>query len=242
MTQISRFGKLGEFATAEDYVPASNKAPYIEMEYPEGMQLSNQDKKGIIGYRTHLPIDKMPRKVFDDHIKVVNVLRNPKDVAISEYYMYQATSGLGNFAGGWKIFFEMFVTGNVIYGSWFPWVKNWYMKCKDNSNVLFITYEQLKENPKEMIGTLAKFIGVDLTEDVLFEIAKQTSFKYMKEKKTYYMIPNMDLMVNEEISPFLRKGVVGDWKTHFTVEQNEIFDRLFDEEMVHFKEVTDLMK
>ncbi|XP_067993463.1 sulfotransferase 1C3-like [Melanerpes formicivorus] len=63
------------------------------------------------------------------------------------------------------------------------------------------------------------------------KILHHTSFQQMKKNPatTYETMPAA--LMDHSLSPFLRKGVSGDWKNYFTVAQNECFDKHYQEQM-----------
>ena len=66
------------------------------------------------------------------------------------------------------------------------------------------------------VCTKAKFLGKQLSEDIITKIAEQCHFKGMKNMSNYLL---------EGTAPkLLRKGRIGDWKNYFTPEQNKMFE------------------
>ena len=67
---------------------------------------------------------------------------------------------------------------------------------------------------------IADFLIKPLSDELINRIAEQCSFKRMKRNEISYKSESV-----EKTSPYLRKGVVGSWKSYFTPELNETFEK-----------------
>lgn len=182
-------------------------------------------------FKVHMPFDKMPGgPPSNSPAKYIFLARNPKDTMVSTYHHYLAIKALG-FTGTWDSLFKMFMDGQQYYGSWFDHVLEWW-KHKDDPNVLFLKYEDLKMDLVSNVRRIADFLGYNLTPDVIHSIAEQTTFKNMKSTATanYLWLPPAIYTPNA-VNPFVRKGEVGDWKSHFTMEQSAEFDAVYETKM-----------
>ncbi|KAM5227208.1 sulfotransferase 1A1-like [Ctenodactylus gundi] len=219
--------------------PIYVRVPFLEFKcpgVPSGMDVL-KDTPAPRLLKTHLPLSVLPKTLLDQKVKVIYVARNAKDVAVSYYYFYKMAK-LHPDPGPWDSFLEEFMDGKVSYGSWYQHVQEWWELSRTHP-VLYLFYEDLKENPKREIQKILEFIGRPLPEETVDLIVKHTSFKEMKKNPmaNYTTIPAVHM--DHEVSPFMRKGITGDWKSTFTVAQNERFDAHYAEKMagskVHFR-------
>ena len=94
-----------------------------------------------------------------------------------------------------------------------------------DSNILFMCYEQMKADLHSSIRTVATFLGHDIDDAIVNKIAEQCSFTAMKKNDAV----NKTSIKPFENNNFIRKGVVGDWRNHFTAEQSAKMDALVAE-------------
>ncbi|KAH7972086.1 hypothetical protein HPB52_006332 [Rhipicephalus sanguineus] len=99
-------------------------------------------------FKTHLPFHKNP---YSPEAKYVYIARNPYDTCVSFYYHTKHFPAYKFQNGTFDEFFELFIKGRVDYGDYFDNVFSWY-EHRDDPNVLFLTYEELKANTPEIIG------------------------------------------------------------------------------------------
>lgn len=205
----------------------------------------NPARKGPI--ITHLPITVFP---YTEQAKYIYITRNPYDCCVSKYHFLKGITPKAYEDVSFESFVKKFVSGRLLYGDYFDHLFPWY-DLRNEANVLFFTYEELKTDTKQCIFKIAKFLGEDhiraLREDDVFlqRVVEATSLSNMKVvfnyspyervKRMLELPPEKSLklaevfkkapVTNKEMHEgcgYVRKGIVGDWKSHFTPELIEI--------------------
>uniref|UniRef100_A0A4W2ECF7 Sulfotransferase n=1 Tax=Bos indicus x Bos taurus TaxID=30522 RepID=A0A4W2ECF7_BOBOX len=179
--------------------------------------------------RTHFPAQLLPPSFWESNCKFLYVARNAKDCLVSYYHFQRMNRTLPD-PGTWDQYFETFISGKVAWGSWFEHVRGWW-ELRDNVQMLFLFYEDIKRDPKQEIQKVMKFMEKNLDGAVLDTIVQETTFEKMKANPMTNRSTAPKTILDQSISPFMRKGIVGDWKNHFTVAQNERFDEIYRQKM-----------
>ncbi|KAL1485194.1 hypothetical protein MTO96_032112 [Rhipicephalus appendiculatus] len=136
---------------------------------------------------THLPLSNM---VFSERAKYIYVARNPYDCSVSCYYFFKGLTSRRIKDVSFGTFLERFHSGKALYGDYFDHLIPWY-DIRNEPNVLFITYEQLKNNVGELVLKIADFLGDEhgsaLREDKQFyeKVLESSSLGNMKKVFDY---------------------------------------------------------
>ncbi|XP_054849527.1 sulfotransferase 1B1-like [Eublepharis macularius] len=195
---------------------------------PSGVdRLVNAPSPRVI--KSHLPFQLLPKSFLEKNCKIIYVARNAKDNLVS-YYFYDLMNRTQPDPGPWDGYVKKFMEGKVAWGSWYDHVR----RCWDeraNHRILYVFYEDMKEDLAHEIRRVKDFLEVELSEDIVQKIAHHTSFQIMKDNPmaNYDTLPSTFL--DRTKSSFMRKGEVGDWKNYFTVAQREAFDADYQRKM-----------
>lgn len=205
--------------------PTHVRIPFLEIcspaPVPSGVQ-QLQDLPSPRVIKTHLPFQLVPTSFWTNSCKVIYVARNAKDNVVS-YYFFDRMNKTQPEPGPWPLYLQKFMDGKLAWGSWYDHVCR-YWEERAHHPILYIFYEDMKEDPAREIRRVMEFLEVELQPEALARIVRHTSFQAMKENPmaNYSTLPSA--IFDQSISPFMRKGEVGDWKNHFTVAQSEAFD------------------
>ncbi|XP_064485750.1 sulfotransferase ssu-1-like [Ornithodoros turicata] len=219
----------------------SARTPFFEVLGAEA--IANLIRPAAI--KTHLPFEYQP---YSEQAKYIYVARNPFDCCVSFYNHYKVFPEYDFADGTFDKFFEMFLEGNVDFGDYFHHLLSWYPH-KNDSNVLFLTYEDLKKDVRAGVLKVAEFLGPKYGNKVrrsngiiLDKIVQLTDFESMKKvvnheikevrslhsEKPIEDLPRFaqlmrqacgDVVKKPVTRDFVRKGQVGDWRNYFTDEQ-----------------------
>ncbi|XP_071495264.1 sulfotransferase 1C2-like [Diadema antillarum] len=180
--------------------------------------------------KTHVVPKWLPDSIRDStRGKVIYVARNPKDMMVSYFHFCRISCNLPKYES-WDVFYEEFLADRVPYGSWCENVLYWWKK-REEPNVLFLKYEDLKKDLKGSIGQISEFMGMSFSEETIDAMVAGSTFDAMKKNKT----SNPDQVSKRKKgggTSFMRKGAVGDWRNFFSNEQSERFDKIYKEKLV----------
>ena len=117
--------------------------------------------------KTHAP----PSLFLDSDQKIAKVLyvtRNPFDACVSCYYHPKVGVSPASCGMDFDAFCKLWLSTKVEFGGWIDHTKGWreeYLNSYTDSNMLWISYEELVNQPVESVTRIANYIGVDITAD-----------------------------------------------------------------------------
>ncbi|CAH6778213.1 amine sulfotransferase [Phodopus roborovskii] len=207
-----------------------NRAPFFEYNI-HNLDFVKMPSPRI--FTSHLPYYLVPKGLKKKKAKILYIYRNPKDVLVSFFHFsnwlitLEATDTIEHYL-------EKFLDGKVVGSCWFDHIRGWY-EHKHDFNIMFLSYEDMKKDLRSSVLKICGFLGKELNEDDMDAVVRQATFQNMKRDPR----ANYDNVIRHEIGTrnngyFLRKGTIGDWKRHLTVEQNERFDMIFESNMKKF--------
>ena len=202
-------------------LPSSQRTIYIELRTSKMDRLAQLHEHPAASPRHikwHHCSQLLPRRVVDEG-KIIYLMRNPKDTVVS-WYHFQRMNALYGFTGTFDDFFELFLRGDVAYGSYWHNVLSWW-RMRHRANVLFLTYEEMHADLSAVVRKVAAFLGKELTAAQVATVAEHCQFGQMRRNPTTNAA-QMPKVAGE--ADFMRKGQVGDWRNYLSEEQNRRMD------------------
>lgn len=173
--QIAHRGRA-DFEHIHDYVPwyeLPEKQAYAVKLDDERVRTAAE--RGLRIIKTHLPMQLLGHGSSGYYIWVV---RDPKDMFVSSYRFIHAVM-MGPLMPSVDKWLDTFLSANTILGSWAEHAHGGWVR-RDEPNVLFLTFEEMKADSRRAIERMATLLGVDLTEQELAAVIERSSFDYMK--------------------------------------------------------------
>ncbi|XP_078581052.1 amine sulfotransferase-like [Branchiostoma floridae x Branchiostoma japonicum] len=225
--------RFGGDVSKTDQKEQDELVPYFEQKCGESVpfrELPEAPSPRLI--KSHLHMFLAPLQLKQGKGKVIYVARNPKDLAVSYYHFHFMGSRLKT-PTSWEQFLQDFVDGEVYNGAWHDHVLGWWEQ-KDNPNVLFLRYEDLQKNTRKQVEKVAEFLQWPVTPEVINKVVEQSTFQKMATNPATNKVAGKDVragVFDITKGTFFRKGVVGDWKSHFSDEQSQWFDTFYQEKL-----------
>ncbi|MFP2927667.1 sulfotransferase domain-containing protein [Pyxidicoccus sp. 3LG] len=149
--------------------------------------------------KTHLPYEQLqPAK----DSRVIWVTRDVRDALISCYYHHQMAT---RFVMDFNAYMGASVRGHT-NTDWFEYMRSW-LPHRHDDNVLWVRYEDLRDDLEGQVRRIAAFCGIPLEEERLGDILHKSSFDYMKQHESKFDFRLA--MFDQSEGSFIRKGGSG---------------------------------
>ncbi|KAF2888549.1 hypothetical protein ILUMI_17624, partial [Ignelater luminosus] len=161
---------------------------------------------------------------------IIYVTRNPKDTCVSYYHHCRFIEG---FKGEFNDFCDLFIKGKVSFGPFWTNVSQ-YWERRNQPNVFFLKYEDLKKDLPASIKEMTKFLGKNLNEDQIKLLTNHLSFSSMKTNKAVnyddFITLHKKYKLIETDGDFIRAGNVNGYKGEMTEELIRKLDMWIEEQ------------
>ncbi|XP_010440548.1 PREDICTED: cytosolic sulfotransferase 1-like [Camelina sativa] len=201
---------------------------YARSSTPDLTKLSSSPRL----FSTHMPLHTLREPLKDSPCKIVYICRNVKDVLVSEWQFRSRMENKEAERSTLESVVESFCKGVHACGPlWDNVLSYWKGSLEDPKHVLFMRYEDLKEEPYAQVMRLADFLDCPFTQEEIHSgsvekilgLCSLSNLSNLDINKTGISWNNLDHSI------FFRKGEVDDWKNHLSIEMANKIDMVIHE-------------
>ena len=216
---------------AMDFREITQVVPWIELASDLGIDLDQPQVAEPRAFKSHLGWDQVPKGG-----RYINVVRDPKDVVVSMYHFmngwYFETGAISLTQFAW----EEFMRNRGPHGYW-SHLRSWWPHRND-PDVLFMCYEDMKQDLPGTVRRIAAFIGCALDAALFDIVVRQSSVDFMREH-THQFDDNLLREARDEAcglppggdSSKVRTGNVGDHAQELSQNVIDELDVIWREEI-----------
>lgn len=170
--------------------------------------------------------------------RVVLLVRDPRDVAVSQYFQWKfrmkpAKVALNNYPPrDEEINLFSFVTGDKggSLKAVADFMNAWARESSDVQNFHLLRYEDLRASPREELRRLLDFASVQATEEQVNSAIEYSSYENMKkmESKKQFRLAGGRMMPGDKDNPDsfkVRRAKVGGYRDYFSDEEVAAIDK-----------------
>ncbi|XWS27415.1 hypothetical protein CRYUN_Cryun26dG0113200 [Craigia yunnanensis] len=187
-------------------------------------------------FATHTPYGTLPSSILESNCRIVYLCRNPLDQFISDWHFVVNHIPRNEHVKPFSVEegFDMFCKGISAFGPFWAHVSGyWKMSLETPERVLFLKYENLKEDINSNLKKLADFLDYPFSDEeirqgVVEEISKLCSFETLKNLEVN---KTGKRHVGIKNSAFFRNGTVGDWANFISQPMADRMKQLFEEKL-----------
>ncbi|KAF9686311.1 hypothetical protein SADUNF_Sadunf03G0145600 [Salix dunnii] len=187
-------------------------------------------------FSSHSHYETLPQSIRESGCKIVYICRNPLDQLVSQFHFTRSFKRKnGKPLSSIDEVFDHVCRGIQSYGPfWDSVLGYWKASLERPDKVLFLKYEDLKEDITLNLKKLAEFLGVPFTEKeekdgVIEEISRLCSFDNLRNLEVnrtgFYQ------NTGPSNSTYFRKAKVGDWCNDLTPSMAEHFLKIVEEKL-----------
>ncbi|KAJ1406728.1 Sulfotransferase domain [Sesbania bispinosa] len=194
--------------------------------------LSNIPEPRLFG--THIPFSSLANSIKESNCRIVYICRNPFETFISSWIFNNKIKPASLPTLKLEEAFEMYCKGIIGFGPfWNHMLGYWKESIERPNKVLFLKYENLKEDVNFHLKRVAEFLGCPFTLEeensgVIEDIINLCSFEKMKELE----INKSGTFARNFGNKFLfRKGEIGDWVNYLSPSMVEKLSKVIEEKL-----------
>ncbi|RHN40329.1 putative P-loop containing nucleoside triphosphate hydrolase [Medicago truncatula] len=195
------------------------------------IDLSNMAEPRLFG--THIPFNSLAKSIKESNCKIIYICRNPLDTFISTWFFINKIRSNESLPMlNLEEAFEMYCKGRNLSGPFWNHMLGYYKESIARpGKVLFLNYEELKQDANYQVKRIAEFLGCPFTQEeesnrMIQNIINLCCFENMKDQE----VNKFGVLSSRyEKKHLFRKAEIGDWKNYLSRSMVEKISKITKE-------------